>query len=111
MCEWVPGKGGGNEGVGDSLTKCSSCPRRFHKECLRPEQLPTGGTKHWQCPSCSGQAPGTAADTNGPLYAHEKRRRRGLGPSAANGVAGSRGCGAEDTLLQTCDLSGFTPKF
>ena len=49
--------------------------------------------------------PGTAAGPNGPYNTHEERQRRGLGPSVANGAAGSRGCGAEGSLLQTCDLA------
>ena len=49
--------------------------------------------------------PGTAAGPNGPYNAHEERQRRGLGPSVANGAAGSRGRGAEGSLLQTCDLA------
>ena len=39
------------------------------------------------------------------LHTHRERRRRGLGPLAANGAAGRRGCGAEGTLLECCDLA------
>jgi hypothetical protein len=54
---------GGREGDSDRLVKCSTCARRFHRECCNAPKAVTGcPAPSWSCPDCVEDAQQGPAD-------------------------------------------------
>ena len=69
---------GGSEGNGDRLIKCSTCARRFHRECCDAPKTIPGHSSSWSCSDCvQDKARSDTDKTTDKAYKHAVKKRVG----------------------------------
>ena len=64
----------GDGSFSDALLRCTSCPRRFHKECAGLRSDPGS---NWSCPFCAAEE----RDRDDPVHSSSSKSKRGRGAS------------------------------